>query len=60
MPSASVQQIEIRSRFAFLLYLITDILDDLIFMRQELEDGEIPVFPSALVFNPMKTIGKYE
>jgi hypothetical protein len=29
-------------------------------MQLELEDGEIPVFPPEPIFDPMKTIGKYE
>jgi hypothetical protein len=53
-------RIEICDRIALLLQQIEDILDDLFVMRLELEDGEIPVYIPAPVFNPMKTIGKYE
>lgn len=60
MPSANLQHLELNLCFAFILHQISDILDDLFYMRLEIEAGEIPVFSPEPVFNPMKTIGKYQ
>ena len=56
MPSSSVQQIELHFRFASILHQITEILDNLLHIQLELEDGNMPVFPPEAVFDPMKTI----
>jgi hypothetical protein len=60
MPSFSSQQVELLLRINLILMEITNILDNLFFMRLELEDGAIPIFPPEPVFDSMKTIGKYE
>jgi hypothetical protein len=60
MPSTMLLQIELQSRFDLILLAITDILDDLFFMRLELEAGGMPDFSTNVVFDPMRTIGKYE
>jgi hypothetical protein len=49
-PHYSPQQQELIELYAYLLYLIQDIQDDLSYMRLELESGEFPVFPTSLVF----------
>jgi hypothetical protein len=54
MPSH--YQIELASRFDLLLHHITDILDNLFFMRLELEADEIPVFMPEPIFNSMETL----
>jgi hypothetical protein len=56
MPSQSLFQLEIASRFNLIIEGYNLILDDLYCMRLALEAGEMPFFP----FDPMKMFGKYE
>lgn len=55
MPIAYSDTIELSLKFDYTLSLLEEILDNLFFMRLELEDGCMPVFPE---FDAMKTIGK--
>lgn len=59
MPIAYSDTIELRLQFDHTLSLIEEILDNLFFMRLELEDGCMPVFPQEPEFDAMNTIGKY-
>ena len=54
MPSH--YQIELASCFDLLLHHITDILDNLFFMRLELEADKIPIFMPEPIFNSMETL----
>lgn len=59
MPSAILRDFELKVRFDLIFRQLTDILDDLFFMRLELEAGVIPVFPPEPVFDAMKTLVEY-
>lgn len=60
MSLTPLQQIELQLRFDLIIYEVRNILDDLDFMLQELQLGDIPDFSIDVVFSPMtrKTIGK--
>jgi hypothetical protein len=49
-------QVEIQLGLDALRCQVEDILDNLFFMRVELEAGQIPVFPPEPAFDPMSTI----
>ena len=59
IPSLFFSQLEIL-HITLMLYHITNILNDLFFMQLVFKAGEMPDFTPEPVFNPMKTLVKYE
>lgn len=60
MASTSIEVVcpfNLNSECAYSLYLVYDILDDLFFMRLELEAGEIPQFPTTPIFRSIANSG---
>ena len=59
MPFSSNEQIELHFQFASIFRQLDDILNNLFFMKLELEAGEIPVFPPEPIFDPMNSINPF-
>lgn len=60
MPSFERQLLELRLRFDLVDFQLTEIIDNLFFIRLELEAGRIPVFPPTRVPSAIRVIGKYQ